>query len=95
VNLVYVRWQDAIHPQGAWEHTKDIEREPDCLTETVGWLVHQTPKVVQVAVTISGRGKDDEQYTGIMVIPMGCVDSIETIAFAGSKARTLYRKPRA
>jgi hypothetical protein len=92
--LVYVVWHDAIHPQGGWEYTKDIKPNPNDLTETAGWLVHLTDQCVQVAVTISGREKDDEQFTGVMSIPLCCVDSVEAMPFKGAKAKMLYRKPK-
>ena len=90
--VVYVRWQDAVHPTSDWERPAEFERDPDLLTETVGWLVNRNRKLVQVAVTCAGRDTPDEQLTGIMSIPMGCVDRIVAVPVDGKSAKVLYRK---
>jgi hypothetical protein len=90
--VVYVRWHDAIHPTGEWERPEEFDREPDMVTETVGWLAHRSRKAIQVAVTCAGRGTEDEQLTGIMTIPMGCVERIVEIPVDGKPAKVIFRK---
>ena len=94
--IVYVNWRDAIHPTDTWEYTADFERDSDGTTETVGWLVNRSRATVQVAVTCSGRGTESEQYTGIMTIPVGCIETIITIPHDGTEGKVLYtrKKPK-
>jgi hypothetical protein len=88
--IVLVRWHDAIHPVGEWTFSRDLEKDEDALAETVGWLLHQSEKTVQVAVTLCDVGHEDEQFTGMMTIPMGCVERIVSLRHG----RTIYRRPK-
>lgn len=90
--FVYVRWFDAEHPTtGEWLREGDVDKKTNLLVETGGFLVHRDKSRVQVAVSVASRGTSDEQYTGIMTIPMGCVESIQELPFDG-QAKTIYRK---
>ena len=77
MTFVLVRWNDAEHPTtGEWVCKADVDKAPTLGVETCGYLVNRTPEFVQVAVAVACRGLADEQYTGIMTIPMGCVVSV-------------------
>lgn len=90
--FVYVRWMDAEHPTtGEWLHAGDVNRKSNLLVETGGFLVNRDKSRVQVAVSVASRNTPDEQYTGIMTIPMGCVETIQELPFGGPP-KTLYRK---
>lgn len=86
-SLVYVRWDDAIHPEQEWVHTSDVKREPCMLVETVGWLVHRSERSVHVAVSISDRDDENPVYAGVMVIPAGCVESITPLPLPAAPAK--------
>jgi hypothetical protein len=85
--FVYVLWHDAEHPStGEWIMRADLDKSPSLTVETGGFLVNRTRKLLQVAVSVASRGAEDEQYTGVMNIPFGCVEKIiEFPASGGSK----------
>ncbi len=77
MTFVLVRWVDAEHPTtGEWLTPDEVDRAPKLNVETCGYLVTLTPAIVQVAVSVACRATSSEQYTGIMTIPRGCVQSI-------------------
>lgn len=90
--FVYVLWNDASHPStGEWIMREDLKSNPSMTVESGGFLVHRDRKLVQVAVSCAGRGTKNEQYTGVMDIPWGCVEKIiEFPASGGSKV--IYQK---
>lgn len=84
--LVYVRWNDAIHPDAGWKHSADdVSDVPAMLCETAGWLVRRNDQCVQIAVT---KTHEDgvHHVTGVMVIPVGCILSLTTLALPKTKA---------
>jgi hypothetical protein len=90
--FVYVLWHDAEHPStGEWIMRADLDRNPSLTVETGGFLVSRDRKLVQVAVSVASRGTDAEQYTGVMNIPMGCVEKIIEFPATGG-SRVTYQK---
>lgn len=80
MKFVMVQWHDAVHPEGDWTMKADVKRDRDLLVHSCGFLVTDSPRVVQVAVSVTGHGTDEEAYTGIMTIPRGCIVSIREVA---------------
>ena len=87
--MVLVQWTDSSQVLTKWIH-KDQVHDPDCIDtdiisiETVGWLYYEDDSQYKVACSIGDANGSNEQYSGIIAIPKGCVQTVATLIEAGS-----------
>ena len=80
--LVVIQWNDHNSTDDWYDHKGAIEQATPMVMSTVGWLVHETDDIYQVASTFS---HDDNNFSMMMNIVKSAV--IKTINIPQPKKR--------
>lgn len=73
--LYYILWEDSSSPDCRWGFISDMEKPRSCLCASVGWVTHETKKVIRIIPHISSVTNKHHQGSGqgLMVIPKSAI----------------------
>lgn len=72
---VLVIWDDSTQPVSRWRWVEDIEPEQPVRCYTVGFILHDTPDALTLAMSIGRDDGENEQASGVTTIPKSCIRS--------------------
>ena len=64
--LVYIEWSDSRGATASWEHMEVLKENGICIVRSVGWLIQDEKKFIQIVPHV---GTDPDQGCGDMTIP--------------------------
>ncbi|NBO54412.1 MAG: hypothetical protein EBU84_07420 [Actinobacteria bacterium] len=78
-SAVKIVWHDAHSVTDGWVLGKNIENTP-CVVESVGWLIENKVDNHLVIAQSWIASNDEDEYDGVLSIPLGMVVSVEILS---------------
>jgi hypothetical protein len=77
--LLRIVWLDIVSDQGWKDPDEYVPHEPlECVS--VGFLIERTPGHYAIAQSVGGVGGPNMQVADVTTIPVGCIQTVETLA---------------
>lgn len=71
--LVLIEWEDSALARAEWHYEDDLDAIRTTKCVSVGFLIKSTKKEKLLAANLGAIGKDCQQLSGIVAIPVSCI----------------------
>ncbi len=76
MRVISVTWQDAMLSGSEWYLADHAAALKTTQVVTIGWELENSGEHIKIACSRCAEGEDNEQFSGIIVIPHACISDV-------------------